>query len=99
VETDVDNDAHDDGYKWRKYGQKLVKGSYNPRSYYRCSEEGCGVKKHTERKDSKIVSTYDGVHTHPAPYSSGANDMHVTERFSILVDFILETKEEKEVHI
>ncbi|KAK1307207.1 putative WRKY transcription factor 50 [Acorus calamus] len=35
----------DDGYKWRKYGKKSVKNSPNPRNYYRCSAEGCNVKK------------------------------------------------------
>ncbi|MQL25269.1 WRKY transcription factor, partial [Escherichia coli] len=35
----------DDGYKWRKYGKKSVKNSPNPRNYYKCSSEGCKVKK------------------------------------------------------
>ncbi|XP_039044227.1 probable WRKY transcription factor 50 [Hibiscus syriacus] len=57
----------DDGYRWRKYGKKMVKNSPNPRNYYRCSVEGCPVKKRVERdKDdpSYVITTYDGIHNH-----------------------------------
>ncbi|CAO2183077.1 unnamed protein product [Urochloa humidicola] len=60
----------DDGYKWRKYGKKSVKNSPNPRNYYRCSTEGCNVKKRVERdKDdpSYVVTMYEGVHNHVSP--------------------------------
>ncbi|KAL1821776.1 hypothetical protein ACET3Z_016645 [Daucus carota] len=63
-------DIVNDGYRWRKYGQKLVKGNANPRSYYRCSNTGCPVKKHVERAshDSKVViTTYEGQHDHTMP--------------------------------
>jgi hypothetical protein len=62
-------DVLDDGYRWRKYGKKLVKDSPNPRNYYRCSSEGCGVKKRVERArddGSFVITTYDGLHNHPA---------------------------------
>ncbi|GAB4854495.1 WRKY Transcription Factor [Ancistrocladus abbreviatus] len=39
----------DDGYKWRKYGKKMVKNSPNPRNYYKCSVDRCPVKKKVER--------------------------------------------------
>ncbi|KAI9118260.1 hypothetical protein K1719_010592 [Acacia pycnantha] len=61
----------DDGYKWRKYGKKMVKNNPNPRNYYRCSEEGCPVKKRVERdrNDPKyVITTYEGVHTHSSFY-------------------------------
>jgi hypothetical protein len=92
----------DDGYRWRKYGKKMVKNSPNPRyahntsrsrgcifwfcasetafnsikrwrasrNYYRCSSEECRVKKRVERErdDARfVITTYDGVHNHPAP--------------------------------
>ncbi|XP_059643500.1 probable WRKY transcription factor 49 [Cornus florida] len=65
----------DDGYKWRKYGQKSIKNSPNPRSYYRCTNPRCSAKKQVERStydpDSFIV-TYEGLHLHFAyPYFLG----------------------------
>ncbi|XP_057461400.1 probable WRKY transcription factor 20 [Actinidia eriantha] len=70
VQTTSEVDIVNDGYRWRKYGQKLVKGNPNPRSYYRCSNAGCPVKKHVERAshDLKVViTTYEGQHDHDKP--------------------------------
>ncbi|XP_041993354.1 probable WRKY transcription factor 43 [Salvia splendens] len=61
----------DDGFKWRKYGKKMVKNSPNPRNYYRCSVEGCPVKKRVERDKEDplyVVTTYEGIHNHQGPY-------------------------------
>ncbi|KAJ4877152.1 putative WRKY transcription factor 56 [Raphanus sativus] len=66
--TRSDDDVLDDGYKWRKYGQKSVKNNAHPRSYYRCTYHTCNVKKQVQRlaKDPKVVvTTYEGVHNHP----------------------------------
>ncbi|CAN6978957.1 hypothetical protein BRARA_I04309 [Brassica rapa] len=60
----------DDGYKWRKYGQKPVRNSPFPRSYYRCTISCCNVKKRVERSftdQSSVITTYEGQHTHPRP--------------------------------
>ncbi|KAH6790828.1 WRKY DNA-binding protein 50 [Perilla frutescens var. frutescens] len=61
----------DDGFKWRKYGKKMVKNSPNPRNYYRCSVEGCPVKKRVERDKEDplyVVTTYEGIHNHQGPH-------------------------------
>ncbi|KAL0353532.1 UNVERIFIED_CONTAM: putative WRKY transcription factor 20 [Sesamum angustifolium] len=49
VQTVSEVDILDDGYRWRKYGQKVVRGNPNPRSYYKCTNAGCPVRKHVER--------------------------------------------------
>ncbi|KAG7603523.1 putative WRKY transcription factor 50 [Arabidopsis thaliana] len=57
----------DDGFKWRKYGKKMVKNSPHPRNYYKCSVDGCPVKKRVERDrddPSFVITTYEGSHNH-----------------------------------
>jgi hypothetical protein len=58
-----------DGYNWRKYGQKQVKGSEYPRSYYKCTHPNCPVKKKVERSlDGQIAEiVYKGEHSHSKP--------------------------------
>ncbi|KAF7108841.1 hypothetical protein CFC21_109227 [Triticum aestivum] len=61
------NGLADDGYKWRKYGQKAIKNSPNPRSYYRCTNPRCNAKKQVERavdEPDTLVVTYEGLHLH-----------------------------------
>ncbi|KAJ0695978.1 putative transcription factor WRKY family [Helianthus annuus] len=59
----------DDGYAWRKYGQKTILNSKHQRNYYRCShkfEQGCQATKQvqkTDRKPSNYKITYYGHHT------------------------------------
>lgn len=65
VETHTDVDHLDDGYTWRKYGQKTVRGFQ--RSYYECAAKDCHVKKHVEHHDASVINTYEGTHSHPPP--------------------------------
>lgn len=59
----------EDVYNWRKYGQKQVKGSEYPRSYYKCTHPNCQVKKKVERSyDGQITEIiYKGTHNHAKP--------------------------------
>ncbi|XP_047318695.1 WRKY transcription factor 71-like [Impatiens glandulifera] len=68
TKSEVDN--LEDGYRWRKYGQKAVKNSPFPRSYYRCTTQKCIVKKRVERSyedQSTVITTYEGQHNHHIP--------------------------------
>ncbi|KAF3783111.1 WRKY transcription factor 44 [Nymphaea thermarum] len=58
-----------DGYTWRKYGQKQVKGSEHSRNYYKCTYLACPVKKKVERSLGGQVAeiAYSGKHNHPKP--------------------------------
>ncbi|KAK8451397.1 hypothetical protein SEVIR_6G206000v4 [Setaria viridis] len=70
VQTTSEVDILDDGYRWRKYGQKVVKGNPNPRSYYKCTYAGCTVRKHVERASNdlkSVITTYEGKHNHEVP--------------------------------
>ncbi|KAF3966463.1 hypothetical protein CMV_009440 [Castanea mollissima] len=78
VQTTSEVDLLDDGYRWRKYGQKIVRGNPYPRRYYKCTTLGCSARKHVERASSDpkvVISTYEGKHNHdiPAAKSSSHN--------------------------
>lgn len=59
----------EDGFLWRKYGQKEIKNSKHPRLYYRCSykdDHGCTATKQVQQSEedpSLYVITYFGDHT------------------------------------
>ncbi|MED6203537.1 WRKY Transcription Factor [Stylosanthes scabra] len=61
--------SHEDGYSWRKYGQKNILGNKYPRSYYRCTfrnTKDCWATKQVQRSedDHNIFDiTYKGSHT------------------------------------
>ncbi|TKY52443.1 WRKY transcription factor 23 [Spatholobus suberectus] len=87
--TKSEVDHLEDGYRWRKYGQKAVKNSPFPRSYYRCTSVSCNVKKRVERSftdPSVVVTTYEGQHTHSSPVMprSGVSSGYTTNFGSVL---------------
>ncbi|KAF3431019.1 hypothetical protein FNV43_RR25749 [Rhamnella rubrinervis] len=78
-------DILDDGYRWRKYGQKAVKNNKFPRSYYRCTHQGCNVKKQVQRltkDEGVVVTTYEGMHSHPIDKSTD-NFEHILTQMQI----------------
>ncbi|XP_071730680.1 probable WRKY transcription factor 53 [Rutidosis leptorrhynchoides] len=77
----------DDGYSWRKYGQKDILGAKYPRSYYRCTYRyvhNCMSRKQVQRTDEDptvFEITYRGKHTcNPAaiapPRSPEKHEIH-----------------------
>ncbi|KAG6783104.1 WRKY transcription factor 75 [Populus alba x Populus x berolinensis] len=78
-------DILDDGYRWRKYGQKAVKNNKFPRSYYRCTHQGCNVKKQVQRltkDEGVVVTTYEGMHSHQIEKSPD-NFEHILSQMQI----------------
>lgn len=73
VQNSTDSEIVGDGFRWRKYGQKVVKGNPYPRSYYRCTSVKCNVRKHVERASEDpraFITTYEGKHNHEMPLRS-----------------------------
>ncbi|CAA0827215.1 Probable WRKY transcription factor 53 [Striga hermonthica] len=68
-DTGLFEGQHDDGYNWRKYGQKGILGANHPRAYYRCTHrntQGCLATKQVQRSDndpSVFEVVYRGKHS------------------------------------
>ncbi|KAK1423342.1 hypothetical protein QVD17_18641 [Tagetes erecta] len=97
LQTRSEVDILDDGFKWRKYGQKVVKGNTHPRCYYRCAYAGCKVRKHVERvylDPKSVVTTYEGKHKHNIPMLARPSSHHETN-FKTERTALLQLKEEQ----
>lgn len=64
----------EDGYEWKKYGQKFIKNIQRIRSYFRCRDKRCGAKKKVEWQpgDPSLRVVYEGAHQHGSPSSSSS---------------------------
>ncbi|KAH9627378.1 hypothetical protein KSS87_001217 [Heliosperma pusillum] len=85
--TKSEDDHLEDGYRWRKYGQKAVKNSPFPRSYYRCTTQKCTVKKRVERSfqdPTTVITTYEGQHNHPVPATLRGHAAALLPHYSLL---------------
>ncbi|XP_074555965.1 uncharacterized protein LOC141811809 [Curcuma longa] len=93
----------EDGYSWRKYGQKEILGARHPRGYYRCthrSTAGCLATKQVQRSDDDpcvFDITYRGDHTcqqkPQAPPTPGADEPVTSQSHDHHADHLLhETK-------
>ncbi|KAK3146553.1 hypothetical protein QOZ80_3BG0267990 [Eleusine coracana subsp. coracana] len=64
----------EDGYQWKKYGQKFIKNIQKIRSYFRCRHKLCGAKKkvewHPSNAGGDLRIVYEGVHQHGSPPSA-----------------------------
>lgn len=71
-----------DGYRWLKYGQKLLTNSQLYREYFRCAEPDCTAKKHVEvePRTGRIVSSSSTAHNHPANTLCGDNEEHSSKK-------------------
>lgn len=115
VQTRSEVDLLDDGYRWRKYGQKVVKGNPHPRSYYKCTSAGCNVRKHVERASTDpkaVITTYEGKHNHDVPAArnsshntASSNSMPskpqalVPEKHPLLKDMEFGNNDQRPVHL
>ncbi|KAJ1273823.1 hypothetical protein BS78_05G014400 [Paspalum vaginatum] len=79
---------YEDGYEWRKYGEKRINGASHTRSYFRCTyrdDTGCQATKHVQQQpqgDGAICSdppvfqvTYNNRHTCCNSRSAAMNDV------------------------
>ncbi|XP_022132094.1 WRKY transcription factor WRKY76-like [Momordica charantia] len=77
-----------DGYRWRKYGQKITKDNQYPRAYFNCSSRGCPVKKKVQRSledKSMVMVSYQDQHNHECDSPSHGSTRPFLSRSSPVV--------------
>ncbi|XP_042466417.1 transcription factor WRKY19-like isoform X1 [Zingiber officinale] len=102
----VEGPGEDDGFTWRKYGQKEILGAKYPRAYFRCAHRdshSCTAKKQVQRSDndpSVYDVTYHDYHTclqqqeEEEEEQGGANAMQRDQEQSTAAEEKLEGEEE-----
>ncbi|OIV95501.1 hypothetical protein TanjilG_23232 [Lupinus angustifolius] len=101
VQTTSEVDILDDGYRWRKYGQKVVKGNPNPRSYYKCTSAGCTVRKHVERAShdlKSVITTYEGKHNHDVPAARASSHVNAATSSAVPGQGHVHRPESSQIH-
>ncbi|CAN6330315.1 unnamed protein product [Urochloa humidicola] len=81
----------EDGYEWRKYGEKKINGTSYTRSYFRCTykdERGCLATKHVQQKDRSsdppvFQVTYNNKHTCNNTCTATTAAANTSERLTI----------------
>ncbi|KAL5204541.1 hypothetical protein ABZP36_009412 [Zizania latifolia] len=57
---------YEDGYQWRKYGEKKIQGANFTRSYFRCTykdDKGCQATKQIQQKDNNYPPMFQVTYT------------------------------------
>ncbi|KAI3844712.1 hypothetical protein MKX03_037848 [Papaver bracteatum] len=88
--TGLEAPIDDDGYSWRKYGEKSILETKYPRSYYKCAlrkGQDCSAMKQVQRNDDDPLMfsvTYRGKHTctqtSPGKSRNITDDQHKEKR-------------------
>ncbi|TVU36619.1 EcWRKY-1 [Eragrostis curvula] len=72
-----------DGYQWRKYGQKMIRGNTYPRCYYRCTyhqDHGCPATKHVDQTNSQDPPLFRVLYTNEHTcISTDASSIHIQQ--------------------
>jgi hypothetical protein len=84
---------YDDGYQWRKYGEKKINGTLFTRSYFRCTykdDAGCLATKHVQQMDNNsdppmFHVTYNNDHTCTAKAAAKANTTSSSSNLAALL--------------
>ncbi|KAL6841263.1 hypothetical protein ACP4OV_028781 [Aristida adscensionis] len=80
----------EDGFLWRKYGQKDIQNSKYPRTYFRCAykhDNGCTATRQVQQSEddpSLYVVTYFGEHTCGMDSAAAVGDDNVRQ---LVIDF------------
>ncbi|KAJ0975477.1 hypothetical protein J5N97_017442 [Dioscorea zingiberensis] len=89
----VTSKTHEDGFSWRKYGQKEIFGSKCPRSYFRCThkhDRNCQATRQVQKSEedpSFYVITYMGEHTCRDPIDASHEFLLAPNHSPCLISF------------